>query len=65
MTSSIYLVFLISFGGLTGDVRYEQKIVTMRDCEIASHSINTTPGKFYRYKEDFTYNKIISWCVAR
>ena len=65
MTSSIYLVFLISFGGLMGDVRYEQKIVTMRDCEIASHSTNKTPGKFFRNEEDFTYNKIISWCVVR
>ena len=62
---TIYLMILISFGGLTGDILYEQKISTMRDCNIASHSINTTPGKFYRYEEDFTYNKITSWCVIR
>ena len=63
MTPTVYLIILIAFGGLTGDVRYEQKIRTMYDCEIASQSINTTPGKFYRYEEDFTYNKITSWCV--
>lgn len=70
MTPTVYLIILIAFGGLTGDVRYEQKIRTMYDCEIASQSINTTPGKFYRnsrnrYEEDFTYNKITSWCVVR
>ena len=65
MTPTVYLIILIAFGGLTGDVRYEQKIITMYDCEIASQSINTTPGQFYRYEEDFTYNKITSWCVKR
>ena len=62
--SHIYLIILISFGGLTGDIRYEQKVPTMRDCRIAANAIMQNPGTFYRYEETYDYNSIRAWCVS-
>ena len=56
--SHIYLIILISFGGLTGDIRYEQKVPTFRDCTIAADAVMQNPGKFYRYEETYEYNAI-------
>ena len=61
--SHIYLIILISFGGLTGDIRYEQKVPTFRDCTIAADAIMQNPCKFYRYEETYEYNAIKAWCV--
>jgi hypothetical protein len=61
----VFMIILISFGGLAGDIRYEQETFSYRDCIIAAESIKINPGKFYRNSEEYTYNNIDVWCEYR
>lgn len=58
----VFLIILTSFGGLAGDIRYEQETPSYRDCAIAAESIKNNPGKFYRNRDEYTYNHIDAWC---
>lgn len=61
----VFLIILTSFGGLAGDIKYEQETSSYRDCTIAAESIKNNPGKFYRNDEEYTYNHIDAWCEYR